>query len=241
MLLILRLPLLAIHCALACIFGLLLCLCRPFNPDNSRLCAALLGRPALWIMGIRVKLDLETLHALQRPCVIVANHQSNYDLFIIGGHITKRTVSMGKKSLKWIPVFGQLYWLAGNILVDRDNPRAAVRALKSTSEIIQKKNTSIFVFPEGTRNPKPGLLPFKKGAFQLASGASAPIVPLCVSSYAGKVNANRWIAVEVEIKSLPAIETHGIRNAELPALIEDCRQQMLTQIELMDQQMAARS
>ena len=33
---------------------------------------------------------------------------------------------------------------------------------------IRSKGVSVWVYPEGTRNRKGGLLPFKKGAFHLA-------------------------------------------------------------------------
>jgi 1-acyl-sn-glycerol-3-phosphate acyltransferase len=113
--------LLAVHFVIASVVGLLIGLCRPFNPDNSRWCARVYGVPAMWILGLRVKLEDDTVRDHQRSAVIVANHISNYDLMVFGLTVPKRTVSLGKKSLKWIPLFGQLYWLAGNVLVDRGN------------------------------------------------------------------------------------------------------------------------
>jgi len=166
--------------------------------------------------------------------VIIANHQSNYDLFVIGGLIPPRTVSMGKKSLKWLPLFGQLYWLAGNVLIDRDNPRNARRSLLATARTLQERDTSIFVFPEGTRHPGEGMLPFKKGAFQLALAAGVPIVPLCVSSYAGTLNANRCVAARIAVRSLAPIETNNLTSADLGQLMEDCRSRMLDCIRDLD-------
>lgn len=234
MLAFLRLSLLGLHCALASAFGLLLTLCRPFHPDNSRLCAKLFAWPALRIMGLRMDIRIEALLELKRPCVIIANHQSNYDLFVIGGLIPPRTVSMGKKSLKWLPLFGQLYWLAGNVLIDRDNPRNARRSLLATARTLQERDTSIFVFPEGTRHPGEGMLPFKKGAFQLALAAGVPIVPLCVSSYAGTLNANRCVAARIAVRSLAPIETSNLTSADLGQLMEDCRSRMLDCIRDLD-------
>ena len=238
MLAIPRYILLALHCALASALGLLLTLCRPFHPDNSRLCAKLFAWPALRIMGLRRDLQLESLYSLQQPCVIIANHQSNYDLFVIGGLIPPRTVSMGKKSLKWVPLFGQLYWLAGNILIDRDNPRRARRALLATSAIITRRNTSIFVFPVGTRNPADGLLPFKKGAFQLAIAAGVPIVPLCVSEYARQLQPGRWCSARIRLRSLEPIPTQGLSAADLPTLMAECRARMLAGIEQLNRENA---
>lgn len=234
MLAVLRLTLLGLHCAFASALGLLITLCRPFHPDNSRICAKLFAWPALRIMGFRMDIHIESLLELKRPCVIIANHQSNHDLFVVGGLIPPRTVSMGKKSLKWLPLFGQLYWLAGNVLIDRGNARSAKRALLATSKILRERNTSIFVFPEGTRNDGEDMLPFKKGAFQLAIAAGVPVVPLCVNRYARNLDANRWVSARIGIRSLEPIETCGMQNADLARLMEDCRSRMSAGIAELD-------
>ncbi|MGA4603813.1 hypothetical protein ACPA1U_24510, partial [Ectopseudomonas hydrolytica] len=44
MLFVLRMLLMGVHFVIAGLAGLLLGLCRPFNPDNSRLCAPRLSR-----------------------------------------------------------------------------------------------------------------------------------------------------------------------------------------------------
>ena len=183
MLFTLRMGLMGLHFVVAGILGLLLGICRPFNPDNSRLCARLYSMPALRILRLNLQRDAKGLLEHQRSCVIIANHQSNYDLYVLGRVVPERTVSIGKKSLKWVPFFGQLYWLAGNVLIDRGNAQQAKQAMLTTTETLQHQDTSIWVFPEGTRNKGQGLLPFKKGAFQMAIAAGVPIIPVCVSSY----------------------------------------------------------
>ena len=95
-----RMLLLTLHFIAAGIVGLLLGLCRPFNPDNSRLCARLYSWPALRILGLRVETETTSLRDHARSAVIVANHQSNYDLFVVGSVVPERTVCLGKKSLK---------------------------------------------------------------------------------------------------------------------------------------------
>ena len=79
MLFLLRMLAMGVHFILAGIAGLLLGLCRPFNPDNSRICARLYSVPALRILGISLKTDVAPLLAREQACVIVANHQSNYN------------------------------------------------------------------------------------------------------------------------------------------------------------------
>lgn len=238
MLFLLRMLMMAVHFLAAGVIGLLIGLCRPFNPDNSRLCARLYALPALCILRLKLRKDVGSLMQQTRSCVIVANHQSNYDLYILGAVVPRRTVSIGKQSLKWLPLFGQLYWLAGNVLLDRGNAQSAKRAMLLTTDTLKHRDTSIWVFPEGTRNQGEGLLPFKKGAFQMAIAAGVPIVPVCVSSYVGQMRLNRWYSGRVLVRSLPPIATNGLTLEDLPRLIEECRRQMQDCISTMDRQLA---
>ena len=105
--------LLSLHFVVSCTLGLLYGILRPFHPKNSRWCAQTFALFGLPIIGIKPKLINAHNYPTDRPLVVIANHQSNWDLFVVGYSVPPRTVSLGKKSLKWIPFFGQLYWLAG--------------------------------------------------------------------------------------------------------------------------------
>ena len=239
MLLSFRMLLMSLHFMTAGVLGVLLGLCRPFNPDNSRFCARLYAWPAKWIMGYTFKADVAPLMDKPRSCVIIANHQSNYDLFVFGNVVPHRTVCIGKKSLKWVPLFGQLFWLAGNVLIDRGNAQKARNSMLTTTRTLQEKDTSIWVFPEGTRNLGKTLLPFKKGAFQMAITAGVPIVPVCVSTYSQHLKLNRWHSADIQIRSLAPIPTAGLTLDDMPMLIELCREQMRECIEAMDRELLA--
>ena len=239
MLFTLRMLLMGLLFIIAGILGLILGICRPFNPDNSRLCARLYSLPALRILRLDMHAQVKGLLEHQRSCVIVANHQSNYDLFVVGSVVPPRTVSIGKQSLKWVPFFGQLYWLAGNVLINRSDAAHAKQAMLTTTDTLQHQDTSIWVFAEGTRNLGKGLLPFKKGAFQMAIAAGVPIIPVCVSNYARDMRLNRWDAGAVMIRSLAEIPTAGLTMDDMPKLIETCHAQMKACIDEMDQQLAS--
>ena len=73
---------------------------------------------ALKIAGIKVETQgLENLD--NQPCIYTLNHQSNFDMAIFGAQYPKNTVIIGKKEIKWLPVFGLLYVATGNIMIDR--------------------------------------------------------------------------------------------------------------------------
>ena len=235
MLYLIRMVLMGLNFLLASFVGLVIGLARPFNPDNNRLFARLYSRPALRILGVELQAEVGPLHDQPPGYVIVANHQSNYDLFLLGAVVPPRMACIGKKSLKWVPFFGQLYWLGGNVLIDRGNAYEARRSLRSTTQVLSKQATSIWIFPEGTRNSGRELLPFKKGAFHMAIEAGVPIVPLCTSRYTRQVNFNRWRSGRVKVRSLAPIPTAGLTTKDIPTLIEQCQAQMQQCIDSMSE------
>ncbi|MEM9601983.1 MAG: 1-acylglycerol-3-phosphate O-acyltransferase [Pseudomonadota bacterium] len=221
-----RIPLLGVHFLGATVLGLLLCLLRPFRASNSRLCAQLYAWPALWLIGLRVR-HVGTGHfPSDRPCVVVANHQSNWDLVVVGSVVPPNTVSIGKKSLRWVPLFGQLYWLAGNVLIDRADRQRARQTLGRAADALTRDRTSIWVFPEGTRNRGRNMLPFKHGAFALAVDTGVPIVPVCCSAYLTHLSLRRWRNGCARIEVLPPIETADKSANDVPSLMAECRRRM---------------
>lgn len=239
MLLLIRVVLLSLYFVVIAVVGIVICLCRPFNPDNSRICGNLFSAGSIKILGIRLQIEgTERLRSMQ-PGVVVSNHQSNLDLFVLGGVIPPHTVSIGKRSLKFIPLFGQIYWLSGNIMIDRSNRDKSVDAMDQVTDAIQNHGTSIWVFAEGTRNQGQGLLPFKKGAFYMAVKAQAPIYPVCASTYVGRLNYRRWRAGTVKIQVMEPIPTAGLGEEDVPHLLAGLQTSMAQQVTVSDQQVSA--
>jgi 1-acyl-sn-glycerol-3-phosphate acyltransferase len=179
--------------------------------------------------------NLERLEENQ-PCVYVGNHQDILDLFILGSIQPRRTVSIGKKSVKWIPIFGWGYYLAGHHLIDRKVHSKAMKVMNKTLDVIKRDRKSIFLFPEGTRSQGKGLLPFKKGAFHLALQAGVPIVPVVASSYIKHIDLNRWRTGKVLVEVLPPVPTEGLTEEDIDTLISKTRSQMEEAIARLDRE-----
>lgn len=130
--------------------------------------------------------------------------------------------------------------MTGNLLIDRDNRAKAHSTIAQVVEQVQKRNISIWMFPEGTRSRGRGLLPFKTGAFHAAIAAGVPIVPICVSSTNG-IKLNRWSNGKVIIEMLPPIDTSGYTKERVRELSEHCRNLMLAKIEQLDAEVAQQS
>ncbi|MBZ0335148.1 1-acyl-sn-glycerol-3-phosphate acyltransferase [Marinobacter sp. JH2] len=212
--------------AVICLLSLVLYLARPFNPDNNRLLAGFIARFCRRVLGMERPLYGAENMPQDRPTVIVANHQENDDLMVVGDLLPPRTVAVGKSDLLWIPFFGQVFWLGDNIILNRRQSHKAVAIMKATSDAINKDRKSIWVFAEGTRSRGQGLGRFKKGAFHMAIAAGAPITMVCVANYHGKTEGVLGRRGSVPVRILPPIETAGLTNADVTELMERCHKQM---------------
>ncbi|MCF4010382.1 1-acylglycerol-3-phosphate O-acyltransferase [Rheinheimera sp. UJ63] len=232
---VLRIVLLVLFFIGSTVAGLLVCLFRPFHPNNVALFSKWYGKVS-WILGIDVEIRYDPAIVPGEPYVFIANHQNNLDLFTISGSVLPRTVTIGKKSLKFIPFFGQLYWLSGNFLIDRDNKAKALNTMLFAAERIANQKISVWMFPEGTRSYGRGLLPFKMGAFHIALEANVPLVPVCMSSTHNQFKLNRWRNGKVIIQmNAPVVLT---KDDNLRQFARNVRQQMADQISALDAELA---
>ncbi|CAM5220273.1 1-acylglycerol-3-phosphate O-acyltransferase [Alishewanella longhuensis] len=235
MIAVVRIFLLVLFFLLSTVAGLLVCLCRPFHPNNVALFSKWYGKVS-WILGIEVEIRRDPAIQVGEPYVYIANHQNNLDLFTLSGSVLPRTVTIGKKSLKYIPFFGQLYWLSGNFLIDRDDKTKALNTMLAAAERIANQKISVWMFPEGTRSYGRGLLPFKMGAFHIALEANVPLVPVCMSTTHQQFKLNRWNNGKVIIQMLAPVnltKEHNIRQ-----FAKDLRTQMAAQISELDVELA---
>lgn len=112
------------------------------------------------------------------PFVLVANHSSYLDIFLLYSILPQhKFIFMGKSEILNYPLI-KTFFKKLNIPVDRSSSIKSARAfIKARKEL--NKNWSIVVFPEGgIPDDAPLLAPFKNGAFQLAKAADCPILPI---------------------------------------------------------------
>lgn len=221
-----------------CVFGLLFCLFRPFHPDNVYYVSMWMARTSR-LLGVEIEVRTPSEVENLRSCVYVANHQNSLDLFFTSPGVRPHTATLGKKSLRWIPFFGQLYWLSGNILIDRKNKGKARNTISQTVANIKERNIGVFIFPEGTRSYGRGLLPFKSGAFHTAIAAEVPLVPICISSTENQVKLNRWNNGKIIVEFLAPVELHLEDRGGVKDLIEQVHGAMKQKIAQLDEELGA--
>ncbi|WP_154222012.1 lysophospholipid acyltransferase family protein [Marinicella rhabdoformis] len=146
----------------------------------GRYVARLWGKVILWITPVKVRTKgLELIEAHQ-SYVVVANHQSTYDILAVYGHMPLDFKWVIKQELRKVPFLGFACYKIGHIFVDRRNRQASLASMEAAKATLVD-GTSVFFFPEGTRSSGQALNPFKKGAFKMAKDLGLPILPLSIA------------------------------------------------------------
>ena len=111
--------------------------------------------------------------------VIVSNHLSHYDIFVLYGWLGIDFKWVMKKELRNLPALGAACEKLGHVYIDRSNRETAIASLEEAKKKVVN-GTSILFFPEGTRSTSGKMGEFKKGAFVMALDLGIPILPVTI-------------------------------------------------------------
>jgi len=212
--------------SLACMALMLLAL--PFRSLRVRignLCGKIIGPVIARIVGAKViNPDVEKLNN-STPAIFVTNHSSALDVFISMGLCPFGGCGIGKKELLRIPFFGQAYWLAGHLLIDRGNNSKAVASMKKLSNFVKTKSLSIWIWPEGTRSIDGKLIPFKKGFVHLALATGLPVVPVILhgTHKIWPAKTMQFYPGEVRVEVLDPIKTDNWSKENVDKHVEEVK------------------
>ncbi len=183
------------------------------------------SRWLIWASGCKVVVEgLENI-APDRPQIFASNHVSHIDVLALAANIPKRFRFVAKKELARIPLFGTAWKAAGHISVDRGDRASAVASLDAAGRVIRQDNSSVVIFPEGTRSVSGELQPFKKGAFMLSLRTGIEIVPAAVLGTRRILPKGAWRlrSGPVIVRFGAPIDTTRYDEAARDALIEVVR------------------
>ena len=115
------------------------------------------------------------------PVLFVGNHRSYFDILIYHEAIGKPLGFLAKKEMEKVPLLSTWMRFVYCLFLDRENPKEGLKTILQAIDYV-KKGISICIFPEGTRNKGEELtmLPFKEGAFKIATKSKCKIVPMAI-------------------------------------------------------------
>ena len=138
------------------------------------------------ILGTRFTFNNPHNIPTDKPLIIVANHQSMYDISPIMWYMRKHhTKFISKKELgKGIPSVSYNLRHGGSVLIDRKNPRQSLPAIMKFGEYIEKTKRAAVIFPEGTRSKDGTPKPFQTKGLEILfkKVPSALIVPISINN-----------------------------------------------------------
>ncbi len=172
-------PLAVILTMITAFFTILLSPILPNHPI-AYLPARIWGKLVCWIFFIRVKFENSYLIRENQSYVVIANHQSMFDILAVYGWLPLIFKWIMKAELRKVPAIGSACESAGHIFIDRSNPVAAKKSLDKAENQL-RNGVSVVIFPEGTRTKTGQLTQFKKGAFKISQDLNLPLLPIAIN------------------------------------------------------------
>lgn len=130
---------------------------------------------------VRIKGEENLPEFPNSPSIIVANHSSSIDIFlmeVLAG--TYPHIWLTKKSYLKIPLFSILLRRM-HIPVERDDPRSSAQAIIKVCRLAKNLKSHILIFPEGKRYYDGKIHEFNEGVGLLAKKLNRPVVPIFIS------------------------------------------------------------
>lgn len=165
-------------------------------------------------------------------CVVVANHASYVDGFLLKGYLPWRFSFVIKGEVRSIPVVHFMFRRAGARFVERTSTSGSTRDARTLVKAA-RDGESLAFFAEGTFVAEPGLARFRPGAFVAAIRGSMPVVPVAISGTRAMLPANGILPkpVPIRIDVLPPIQPADAEYENSRMLAEAVRQRILAVID----------
>jgi 1-acyl-sn-glycerol-3-phosphate acyltransferase len=195
------------------------------------------SRKLLGICGVNVRLGGALPLNLSGHVMVVSNHVSWLDIFVINSLYPCRFVA--KSEIRDWPLIGWLCEKTGTIFIARGRQRDVRRIYENLVESLQQGQRIAF-FPEGTTAPQGTILPFHANLFEAPIEASAQVQPCAIRYLDGQGQLHHAAdfveemsfmqsisailkarGMTAELTFLPQISTDGAHRRELAAQAHD--------------------
>ena len=156
--------------------------------------------------------------------VVISNHESAFDVFILYGWLGVDFKWVMKKEIRKIPGIGFGSEAVGHIFIDRSSTKSALETIELAKQRI-KGGTSVVFFPEGTRSRTTDLLPFKKGAYRFAFDLDLPLLPVTING-TRKIfppDSLNLLPGKAELVIHPPMDIHQYNPDDIQVLIADSK------------------
>ena len=135
--------------------------------------AGALCRACLWVAGVRRKTDgLERLQAHRG--FVFFNHVSYLDPLVLVAAAPMRFLSA--EGVRRLPLIGAMAEALGTVFVNRGRGESRRAAREALMRAVAESSVPVGIAPEGRIGPGGAVLPFRRGAFEVARDARADVL-----------------------------------------------------------------
>jgi 1-acyl-sn-glycerol-3-phosphate acyltransferase len=185
---------------------------------------------------VRVRSETDVPGPAPVPCIIVCNHRSASDPFLMAAlpaiGVYYDAVQVVNVWPFRIPVLGLYAKFAGYLSVNE----MPVEAFYAAGKNLLGRGVSIISFPEGHRSTDRRMKPFHSAVFRLAMMTGTPIVPVCISGNE-RVPAKGSLLLRpgtVTLRRLPTVQTRDSGDLSPFVLKKRVWDAISTELEKMD-------
>jgi 1-acyl-sn-glycerol-3-phosphate acyltransferase len=177
------------------------------------------------LAGVSVRVEGANNLALDGAFILIANHESWFDVFTLAGCLPIDARFAAKKELARVPIFGRAWQACGHISIDRGNRASAVESMTQAGRQISEEGLHMIFFAEGSRSPDGALHPFKKGPFVMAIEGRVSIVPVAIvgSRRVMSKGSFRIRPGTITVRVGEPISVEGMEHADRDRLCADVR------------------
>lgn len=203
---------------------------KPTTRVNHAYCRVVNETMRFILLLGRVRVHVEGVEQVDRskPFLLIANHKSNFDPFVaVQAFKGTDLIYICKPSIFKIPLAGGFVHKCGFLSINREDNREALKTILRAVEILKDEQTSVAVYPEGTRNKTDAtLLPFRAGALSMAKRGNVPVV-VAVTEHTEDV-AHRFLIkrTDVTFKVLDVIPADRVKDMRTTELSDALHAQM---------------
>lgn len=189
------------------------------------------ARLMLAACGVRPRVSgLEHLDAAGSS-VVVANHASYIDPIVLMGIMPVPFHFVAKRALLRYPVISTVIRKCEHVTIERAGLSDRLAGLDQVERRL-RAGDRLVIFPEGTFARRPGLLPFRLGAFRAAVDTGIPIVPVAVAGTRRVLPDGTWLFrhAPIAVTIGPPIGSRGggwpdmvrLRDAAVSHIAREC-------------------
>ncbi|MFO7587293.1 MAG: lysophospholipid acyltransferase family protein [Gemmatimonadota bacterium] len=184
------------------------------------------ARALLRAAGVRVEVVGLENFVSGGPRILVANHQSTFDILALFAALPVSIRFVAKRELARIPLFAGAMRAAGHVFIDRGDRRRSVEAIRAAEDRMRREGFSLGLFPEGTRSRDGALREFKKGSIVLAIETQLPLVPVAIDGGWRLVSRGRLRPGPVRIRIADSVPTAGRTAGDRDEVLRTVREEV---------------